>query len=55
MQAAHGVAAALVALERHEEDLLPEDAPPLMANLRAALARLEERFGLGGMEVKGHA
>ena len=52
MQAAHGVAAALVALEPLEGDLLREDAETVMANLRAALARLELRFG---GEVLGHA
>jgi hypothetical protein len=52
MQAAHGVAAALVALEPLEGDLLREDAETVMANLRAALARLELRFG---GEVQGHA
>ncbi len=52
MQAAHSVAAALVALERLESDLLREDAEMMMANLRTALARLEGRFG---GEVQGHA
>ena len=55
MQAAHGVAAALVALQPLENDLLPEDGRMVIANLRASLVRLEERFGLAGMEVKGHA
>ena len=52
MQAAHGLAAALAALEPLEVDLLREDAETVMANLRAALARLELRFG---GEVRGHA
>lgn len=55
MQAAHGVAAALVALQPMETDLLPEDARQVIANLRAALVRLEQRFGLGGTEGEGHA
>jgi len=55
MQAAHGVAAALVALQPLETDLLPEDAATVMSNLRATLARLEERFVMDGLEVKGHA
>ena len=54
MQAAHGVAAALVALQPLETDLLPEDAVTVMSNLRSTLARLEERFVRDGMEV-GHA
>ena len=52
MQAAHGLAAALTALEPLEVDLLPEDAVTVLSNLRATLARLELRFGL---EVQGHA
>ena len=52
MRAAHGLAAALTALEPLEVDLLREDAETVMANLRAALARLELRFG---GEVRGHA
>ena len=52
MQAAHGVAAALTALEPMEADLLCQDAGTVMANLRAALARLGLRFG---GEVQGHA
>lgn len=52
MQAAHGLAAALAALEPLEVNLLREDAETVMANLRAALARLELRFG---GEVQGHA
>ena len=55
MQAAHGVAAALVALQPLENDLLPEDGRMVIANLRATLARLEERFGLAGMEAQGNA
>ena len=55
MLAAHGVAAALGALQPLENDLLPEDGRMVIANLRATLARLEERFRLAGMEVKGHA
>ena len=52
MQAALGVAAALTVLEPLEGDLLREDAETVMSNLRAALARLEARFG---GEVLGHA
>ncbi len=52
MQATLGVAAALTVLEHLEGDLLREDAETVMSNLRAALARLEARFG---GEVLGHA
>ena len=52
MQAAHGLAAALAALEPLEVNLLREDVETVMANLRTALARLEARFG---GEVQGHA
>lgn len=52
MQAAHGVAAALMALQPLETELLPEDAKTVMSNLRTALARLESRFGT---EDQGHA
>jgi len=51
MQQAHAVKDCLVVLERVEGDLLPEDGHTLMANLRAALERLEARFG-GDMEVR---
>ncbi len=45
LQQAHAVKDALVMLARVEGDLLPEDGHTLMANLRAALERLEARFG----------
>ncbi len=55
MQAAHGVAAALTALEPLEADLLPEDAVTVLCNLRTALTRLELWFGRGYMEVLHNA
>lgn len=45
MRQAHAVKDALVMVARVEGDLLPEDGHTLMANLRAALERLEARFG----------
>lgn len=55
MQAAHGLAAALAALEPLEVDLLPEDAVTVLCNLRTALTRLELWFGRGYMEVLHNA
>ena len=55
MQAAHGLAAALTALEPLEVDLLPEDAVTVLCNLRTALTRIELRFGRGYMEVLHNA
>lgn len=55
MQQAHAVKDALVMLARVEGDLLPEDGLTVMANLRAALERLEARFGRDSREGKAHA
>ncbi len=48
MQIAHHLAAALARLDEVIDDLLPSDAGTVLSNLRAALAKIEEKFGTEG-------